>query len=149
MDSTDFPIAESMSSVMLELEPKALRELHWHTSADEWHYVLHAKVEISLFGPNNRWPHPDPKTKSIWAQPTVDQGRVAYIPMGFAHSIENVGTDTARVLSVMNCGSYRAIGLSSWLASNPDYLLKEHLGTDANLTNLPTREVFITKGEGR
>src|SRR5690606_31621833 len=39
VDSTQFPIAKTIAGVVLELQPGALRELHWHPTADEWQYV--------------------------------------------------------------------------------------------------------------
>jgi oxalate decarboxylase len=148
LDSTDFPISDAMCGVVAELQPGALRELHWHTSADEWHYVLSGKVSVTLFGPFNRWPLPDSDAlpATLWREEVVEQGQVAYIPMGFVHSIENVGRDLARVVSVMNCGTYQAIGLSGWLASNPDYLLKEHLGDAFKVSEFPKRGLFISPG---
>jgi oxalate decarboxylase/phosphoglucose isomerase-like protein (cupin superfamily) len=31
-----FPISQTMTGVVLDLEPGGLRELHWHPNADEW-----------------------------------------------------------------------------------------------------------------
>jgi oxalate decarboxylase len=44
VDSTNFPISKTMAGVVLDLRPSALRELHWHPNADEWHYVVEGKV---------------------------------------------------------------------------------------------------------
>jgi oxalate decarboxylase len=103
---------------------------------------------VTLFGPYNRWPLPDSDVipATLWQEEVVEQGQVAYIPMGFVHSIENVGRDLARVVSVMNCGTYQAIGLSGWLASNPDYLLKEHLGNAFKVSEFPKKGLFISPG---
>ena len=35
-----FPISTTITGVVLDLEPGALRELHWHPNADEWQYVI-------------------------------------------------------------------------------------------------------------
>jgi oxalate decarboxylase len=47
VDSTRFPISTTMAGAVLELEPGALRELHWHPSADEWQYVLEGNCGAS------------------------------------------------------------------------------------------------------
>ena len=36
----EFPISTTMSVSVLEIEPGAMRELHWHPHADEWQYYL-------------------------------------------------------------------------------------------------------------
>src|SRR5882672_1643863 len=55
VDSTNFPISTTVTGVVLELEPGALRELHWHPSADEWQYVLDGTVNVTMFGSHSRW----------------------------------------------------------------------------------------------
>jgi oxalate decarboxylase len=39
VDSSRFPIAITITGVVLDLDPGALRTLHWHPNADEWQYV--------------------------------------------------------------------------------------------------------------
>src|SRR5437763_3623869 len=50
VDSKKFPISRTMTGAILELDPGALRELHWHPTADEWQYVLAGQVSVTLFG---------------------------------------------------------------------------------------------------
>jgi oxalate decarboxylase len=45
VDANRFPISQTMTGVVLELEPGGLRELHWHPNADEWQYI----VEVQRF----------------------------------------------------------------------------------------------------
>jgi oxalate decarboxylase len=45
-----FPISTTVTGVVLDLEPGGLRELHWHPNADEWQYLIHGRVRVSLFG---------------------------------------------------------------------------------------------------
>ncbi|QDU26169.1 Oxalate decarboxylase OxdD [Anatilimnocola aggregata] len=69
VDSTSFPISTTISGVILELEPGALRELHWHPTADEWHYVITGNISVTMFGSHGRY-----RTE------TLEQGDVGYIP---------------------------------------------------------------------
>jgi oxalate decarboxylase len=108
VDGTQFPISTTMTGVVLEMEPSALRELHWHPNAAEWQYILSGEFNVTLFGSQGRW-----------REETLSQGDVGYIPQGFGHSIENVGTDKARILIVFNNGHYQSIDLSQWIAGNP------------------------------
>jgi oxalate decarboxylase/phosphoglucose isomerase-like protein (cupin superfamily) len=50
-------------------------------------------------------------------------GDVGYIPQGYGHSIENVGSGPARVLIGFNAGIYETIDLSQWIAANPNDVL--------------------------
>ena len=87
LDSKKFPISTTVTGVVLELEPGALRELHWHPTADEWHYVITGQVSVTMFGSHGRY-----RTE------TLNKGDVGYIPQGYGHSIENVGHDPCRIL---------------------------------------------------
>ena len=95
VDSTKFPISKTITGVILDLEPGALRELHWHPTADEWQYVIEGKVSVTMFGSHGRY-----RTE------TLEKGDVGYIPQGYGHSIENVGDKPCRVLIGFNTGVY-------------------------------------------
>ncbi len=134
VDSSRFPISTTVTGLVLDLEPGALRELHWHPTADEWHYVVQGTVSVTLFGSHGRF-----RTETLGA------GDVGYIPQGFGHSIENVGSDACRVLVALNTGVYAAIDLSQWLAANPADVLATNFGQPAELfARFPRRDVFIT-----
>src|SRR5580704_15672504 len=36
----EFPISQSIAGVSMRLDPGAIRELHWHSLAAEWAYML-------------------------------------------------------------------------------------------------------------
>src|SRR5205823_8556808 len=86
VDSTRFPISTTVTGVILELEPGALRELHWHPNADEWQYVIGGDLSVTMFGSHGRY-----RTEQLNA------GDVGYIPHGYGHSIENVGSKPSRM----------------------------------------------------
>jgi oxalate decarboxylase len=50
VDSTRFPISTTITGVILDLEPDALRELQWHPNADEWQYVIEGEISVTMFG---------------------------------------------------------------------------------------------------
>src|SRR5437868_965372 len=54
VDSKKFPISKTITGAILDLEPGALRELHWHPTADEWQYVLEGKVSVTMCGAGGR-----------------------------------------------------------------------------------------------
>jgi oxalate decarboxylase len=134
-----FPISQTMTGVILDLEPGGLRELHWHPDADEWQYIIEGEFSVSLFGSHGRY-----RVK------TLAKGDVGYIPQGYGHSIENIGGKAGRVLIGLNTGNYQAIDLSQWIASNPGYLLGDHFGKPAAVfENFPKERAFISPPDGQ
>jgi oxalate decarboxylase len=138
VDSTNFPISKTITGVILELDPGALRELHWHPTADEWQYVLEGNISVTLFGADGRH-----------RIETLEQGDVGYIPQGYGHSIENLGGKKCRVLIGFNSGVYETIDLSQWIAGNPVDVLAMNFGKPPSLVEkLPHKDVFIVSKEG-
>jgi oxalate decarboxylase len=45
----EFPISTTLSASVLEIEPGAMRELHWHPHADEWQYYLEGTAGMGVF----------------------------------------------------------------------------------------------------
>ena len=134
LDSTKFPISTTVTGVVLELEPGALRELHWHPTADEWHYVITGQVSVTMFGSHGRY-----RTE------TLNKGDVGYIPQGYGHSIENVGHDPCRILIGFNTGVYQTIDISQWIAGNPTDVLSTNFSKPAALfERFPKQDVFIS-----
>ena len=136
VDSGLFPISRTMTGVVLDLEPGAVRELHWHPNADEWQYVVDGQVSVTMFGSHGRF-----RAESL------EKGDVGYIPQGYGHSIENVGNRQARILIGLNAGTYEAIDLSQWIAGNPADVLATNFGQPAELfATFPDRDVFLSDG---
>ena len=102
-----------------------MRELHWHPTSDEWQYVIAGDVSVTMFGSHGRF-----RTE------TLSKGDVGYIPQGYGHSIENIGTKPCRLLIGFNTGIYETIDLSQWIAGNP---------LDVLATNFSQPEEFFKK----
>jgi oxalate decarboxylase len=138
VDSSRFPISKTITGVILDLDPGALRELHWHPNADEWQYIIEGKVSVTMFGSHGRY-----RTE------TLDKGDVGYIPQGYGHSIENIGDKSCRVLIGFNSGVYETIDLSQWIAGNPTDVLATNFGKPASLfETFPRKDVFIADKDG-
>jgi oxalate decarboxylase len=138
VDASSFPISKTVTGVILDLDPGALRELHWHPTADEWHYVVDGDISVTMFGSHGRY-----RTE------TLAKGDVGYIPQGYGHSIENVGTKPCRVLIGFNTGEYATIDLSQWIAGNPLDVLATNFSKPATLfEKFPHRDVFIAGKDG-
>jgi oxalate decarboxylase len=113
----EFPISTSMAGSLLDIEPGAMRELHWHPNADEWQYYIEGRAEMSVFLADGQ---------VVTEQ--FEAGDVGYAPMGAGHYIRNIGSTMLRVLVGFNNGRYEANDLSTWLASNPVDVLATNLG---------------------
>jgi oxalate decarboxylase len=138
VDSSRFPISKTITGVVLDLEPGALRELHWHPTADEWQYVIEGNISVTLFGSGGRY-----------RIETLEKGDVGYIPQGYGHSIENIGDKQCRVLIGLNTGVYEAIDLSQWIAGNPLDVLATNFGKPVSLfEKFPHKDVFIADKDG-
>jgi oxalate decarboxylase len=136
VSAKEFPVSKTVTGVILDLKPGALRELHWHPHANEWLYFISGNARIGLFGSHGRYRAED-----------FGPGDAGYIPQGFGHYIENTGDSTSRILITFDSGDYQEISLSTWLASNPNDIVADNLKVaDSVVEKLPDRRVFITPG---
>src|SRR4051794_13086959 len=51
---TELPISKGLAGVSMQLEPGAMRELHWHATAAEWAYVDRGRVRTTVIGPGGQ-----------------------------------------------------------------------------------------------
>jgi len=138
VDASRFPISTTITGVILDLDPGALRELHWHPNADEWQYVIDGRMAVTMFGSHGRF-----------RAETLEKGDVGYIPQGYGHSIENVGDTPGRILIGFNTGTYEGIDLSQWIAGNPADVLATNFGQRPELFGkFPNHDVFLAGGNG-
>ena len=131
---TEFPISRTMTGAVMELQPGAVREMHWHPNADEWQYIVSGSARMTVFA-------------SLGKAATVElgQGDVGYAPMGYGHYIESTGREPLTMLLAFNSGTYEEIGLSAWLAGNPRQVVATNLGLgDDAMARLPADQTFIT-----
>jgi oxalate decarboxylase len=137
VSAKEFPVSKTITGVVLDLKPGALRELHWHPHANEWFYLISGKLRVGLFGSHGRYRSED-----------FSQGDAGYIPQGFGHYVENTGETDCRLLVAFDSGEYQEISLSTWLASNPNAIVADNLQTsEALVEKLPERRVFLV-GKG-
>jgi oxalate decarboxylase len=129
----EFPISTTMAGAILELEPGAIREMHWHPNADEWQYYMSGTARMTVF-----------MAQGNATTAEFEAGDVGYAPQGSGHYIENTGNDVCRVLITFNSGHYQEISLSEWLASNPTQLLATNFEISESLAErFPREERFI------
>ena len=129
----EFPIATTLTGMVLKLKRGAMHEPHWHADANEWHYVLKGKTRVTLFAPDKRV-----------AVVELSPGECAYIPRNCGHSIQNVGSEDAEIVGVLDSDTYHESSLSDWLAKAPRHLLANNFGiTEKDVANFPRKRMVI------
>jgi oxalate decarboxylase len=117
VSSVEFPVSTTMTGAIMTLKPGALRAMHWHPNADEWQYWMSGRGRVTLFGSSGRV-----RTEE------VGPGGVVYIPRGFGHHIESIGTDEAHIIIGFNSGIYQESSFAQWLQAVPPELVTDNLG---------------------
>ena len=131
--SVGIPISSTISGSIIELQPGALRQMHWHPNADEWQYYISGQAEMSVF-----------LAESTVITEQFDAGDVGYVPMAAGHYIKNTGNTSCKILIGFNSGTYHSIDLSKWLAGNPEDVVVTNFGLkDGEIEKFPTEKIFI------
>ncbi|KAI0927194.1 hypothetical protein AcV5_007794 [Taiwanofungus camphoratus] len=131
------PIATAMAGVDMRLEPGAIRELHWHKTA-EWAYVLSGYMQVTSINPDGQ--------NFIG---TVGPGDLWYFPPGFPHSLQatNQTEDGAEFLLVFDNGEFSedsTFMLTDWLAHTPKEVLAKNFQTSiAAWNDIPGHDLYI------
>lgn len=131
------PIATAMASVNMRLLPGAVRELHWHKTA-EWAYVLQGSVIVTAINPDGQ----------VFID-TVNTGDLWYFPAGFPHSLQGTDDDPdgAEFLLVFDDGSFSedsTLLLTDWTAHIPKEVLAKNFHTNISaFDHIPSQELYI------
>lgn len=115
-DSTNFPVATTIAAALVEVEPGAMRELHWHPNNDEWQYYIEGQGRMTVFAASGT-----ARTFDYQA------GDVGYVPFARGHYIENTGDSRLRFLELFKSNHFADISLNQWLALTPPELVQAHL----------------------
>jgi oxalate decarboxylase len=132
-DSRNFTVSKSIAAAHIEVEPGAIRELHWHPNADEWQYYLSGQGRMTVFASGG-------KSRTFDYQ----AGDVGYVPFAMGHYIENTGDEPLVFLALFRSDHYADISLAQWMGVLPPALVKAHLNVDDEfIGNLPMNEAFV------
>jgi oxalate decarboxylase len=122
-DSTNFPAASTIAAALVNIEPGAMRELHWH-SHDEWQYYISGRGRMSVFASGGK-----ARTFNFQA------GDVGYVPFAMSHYVENLGNEPMRYLEMFRSPRFMDVSLNQWMALTPPELVQAHLNLDRNTMN--------------
>lgn len=133
--AVDFPVSHNLSAGIVRLAVGAFREPHWHPNSDEWAYMLEGKVRLTVVAPHG-----------VTTVEDFEYGDAWFVPIGFGHSVLNIGNDEAQILLVHNHGDFTTIELSEWAAGGPKDVFATTLGVpEAALDNVPKKKLFAAR----
>jgi oxalate decarboxylase len=131
--AADFPVSHNISAGVVKLLAGAFREPHWHPNSDEWAYVLEGKMRLTVVAPHG-----------VTTIEDFGYGDAWFVPIGFGHSVLNIGTGEAQVLLVHNHGDFTTIELSEWAAGGPKDVFATTLSApESALDNVPKKKLFL------
>ncbi|WP_229696035.1 oxalate decarboxylase family bicupin [Paenibacillus albidus] len=129
VDSSNFPISKTVAAALVEIEPGAMREMHWHPNNDEWQYYLTGQGRMTVFAPNG-----------IARTFDYRAGDVGYVPFAYGHYIQNTGTETLWFLEIFKSDRFQDVSLNQWMALTPAELVASNLHVGPELMNALRKE---------
>ncbi|KAI8943273.1 hypothetical protein NX059_001293 [Plenodomus lindquistii] len=109
IDSTNFPIAKTIASTYVVIEPLGVRELHWHPTSEEWLYFHEGEAQATVFTGNSN-------SRTFNFKP----GDTAVFPDNSGHYIENTSaTQNLTFIEIYKSERVADVSLTQWLALTP------------------------------
>ena len=116
VDSSNFPAASTIAAALVEVEPGAMREMHWHPTNDEWQYYIEGRGRMTVFA-----------AEGMARTFDYQAGDVGYVPFAMGHYIENTGDTPLRFLEMFKSPRFADVSLNQWMALTPPELVQAHL----------------------
>ena len=138
LDHNNFPACDSTTAALVEVEPGAMREIHWHSNADELQYYIQGKARMTVF-------RPGPKSRTF----NFQAGDVGYVPVGDFHYVQNIGTEKLVFLEIFKSDHFADISLAQWIAMTPKEVVKSVLNlSDEFLDSVRKESCGVVKYPG-
>lgn len=135
----NFPVSEKLAGVLMQLDPGALRELHWHANAAEWAYVIKGHCRVTTIDPQGQCEIADFGAGDVW-----------YFPRGHGHSIQGLGPGACEFILIFDNGYFSEFGtfsITDWIGHVPPEVLAKNFGVPAStFATFPKQEVYLVKG---
>lgn len=118
-DSNNFHISETIAAAHAIIEPGAIREMHWHPTADEWSFFIRGRARVTIFA-------------SEGTARTFDYvpGDVGIVPRNMGHFVENIGDEPVEMLEVFRAHDFRDFSLFQWMGETPQRQVVDTLFAD-------------------
>src|SRR5271154_2358408 len=135
---SDFAISDEISGVNMYLERGAIRELHWHQTA-EWAIMTQGKCRITTLSRQGKASVEDVFKDDLW-----------FFPAGLPHSLQGLGPDGAEFVLAFDSGQsseFNTLPATDWLAHTPPEVLAKNFGVPADaFKNIPLQNRWIFQG---
>ncbi len=118
VDSSMFPAASTIAAALVEIDPGAMRELHWHPNTDEAQYYIQGRGRMSVFTAG--------KARTFDYQ----AGDIGYVPFAYGHYVENTGDEPLRYLELFRSPRFADLSLNQWMGVTTPKLVQAHLNLD-------------------
>ncbi|KAF8674558.1 Oxalate Decarboxylase [Rhizoctonia solani] len=133
----DMPLATAMAGVDMRLKAGAIREMHWHVTA-EWGYVMAGSCRVNVVNQLGRNYLADVYPGDLW-----------YFPQGIPHSIQGLNdtADGCEFLLVLDSGDFSEDStflLTDWMAHVPKEVLAKNFRVNASaFDHIPGEQLWI------
>ncbi|QRV88482.1 oxalate decarboxylase [Ceratobasidium sp. AG-Ba] len=133
----DMPIATTMAGVNMRLKAGAIRELHWHVSA-EWAYILAGSCRIVVVNSDGQNYNAKVYPGDLW-----------YFPPGIPHVLQGLDdvADGCEFLLVFDQGDFSedsTFSVTDWMAHVPKEVLSRNFKVNASaFDHIPSRELYM------
>ncbi|KAM0664473.1 hypothetical protein ACQRIT_001639 [Beauveria bassiana] len=135
---TDLPSSHDIAGAQQHLNKGAIRELHWHKSA-EWGFVYNGRITVSAVDENG-----------VYQATEIGYGDVWYFPPGVAHTVQGLD-DENEFLLIFDETDFDKIGttfnLDDWVAHTPKHILAKNFGVpESAFKDVPAGSPYIING---
>ena len=135
VDSRNFAAAKTIAAALVEIDPGAMREMHWHPNTDEWQYYLGGQARMTVFASSGK-----ARTFDYHA------GDVGYVPKKMGHYVENTGSEPVRFLEMFRSDHFADLSLAQWMGLTPPELVRAHLNLAPEIVaGLPRTKPIIVR----
>lgn len=118
-DSKNFPISKTVAAAHAVIEPGAIREMHWHPTADEWTFFIAGRARVTIFASEGN-------ARTFDYLP----GDVGIVPRNMGHFVENIGDEPIEMLEIFRADEFRDISLFKWMGETPQKQVVDTLFAD-------------------
>lgn len=105
-------VLKGMSLSLLTLNPKGVREPHWHPNANELSYCIEGRALMTIFSPG-----------AGHDTFTIKAGEIAFVPMGYLHHVENIGDTPLKMLVCFDHEDAEDLSLTGSSSVMPEHIM--------------------------
>jgi oxalate decarboxylase family bicupin protein len=115
-DSLNFPISKTVAAAEVVIKPGAIREMHWHPTADEWSFFMSGRARVTIFASQGNARTFD-----------VVPGDVLIVPANMGHFVENIDDEPVEMLEIFRADQFLDVSLFQWMGETPKRMVLDTL----------------------